>query len=252
VTTRQFYGTDELDMELSVWAGAQLTVLSLLWVSVGLHSAGWVAGMAYSAVAGGLITVALHRSWTGALGPANRVTLARAMLVGGVTAMVADAMTNRPPLPLLVVLASVALALDAVDGYVARRTGSTSKLGARFDMEVDAFLIMVLSVFDSRTLGWWVLAIGAMRYAFVAAGWALRWLRASLPESYARKTVAAIQGIALVAGGSRLFPHAVSMLIVGFALATLVWSFGRDVVWLWRARTERPVAEREDERVASV
>ena len=36
--------------------------------------------------------------------------------------------------------------LDAVDGHVARRTGTATAFGARFDMEVDAFLIVVLSV----------------------------------------------------------------------------------------------------------
>jgi phosphatidylglycerophosphate synthase len=250
VTTRDLCGTDELDLELSVWASAQLTVLGLLWVSVGLHPVAWVAGMTYAAVAGGLITIALHRSWTGMLGPANRVTIARAILVGGVTALVADAIGNEPRVTLLVVLASTALALDAVDGYVARRTGTTTRLGARFDMEVDAFLILVLSVFDSLSLGWWVLVIGAMRYAFVAAGWLLPWLRATLPVSYARKTVAAIQGVALVAAGSRLFPAPVATTIAAVALATLVWSFGRDVVWLWRARAPRQSTVRADVRLA--
>ena len=47
--------------------------------------------------------------------------------------------------------------------------GTTSPLGARFDMEVDAFLILVLSVYVGRTIGAWVLAIGVARYAFVAA-----------------------------------------------------------------------------------
>ena len=47
----------------------------------------------------------------------------------------------------LVVLAAVALVLDGVDGQVARRTGTVSALGARFDMEVDAFLMLVLSVY---------------------------------------------------------------------------------------------------------
>jgi phosphatidylglycerophosphate synthase len=197
-----------------------------------------------------LITIALRRTWKGILGPANRVTIARAILVGGVTALVADAIGSEPPVPLVVTLAATALALDAVDGYVARRTGTTTKLGARFDMEVDAFLILVLSVFDSLSLGWWVLCIGAMRYAFVAAGWVLPWLREALPVSYARKTVAAIQGVALVAAGSRLFPHPVALAIAAFALATLVWSFGRDVVWLWRARAPRAATVRADVRLA--
>ncbi|MFD8079956.1 CDP-alcohol phosphatidyltransferase family protein [Streptomyces sp. NPDC059718] len=44
---------------------------------------------------------------------------------------------------LITCLATLALLVDAVDGRVARRTGTTSPLGARFDMETDAFLIRV-------------------------------------------------------------------------------------------------------------
>ena len=36
-------------------------------------------------------------------------------------------------------------------------------------MEVDAFLILVLSVYVAQSLGAWVLAIGLARYVFVAA-----------------------------------------------------------------------------------
>ena len=38
----------------------------------------------------------------------------------------------------------------AVDGRVARCTGTVSRLGARFDMEVDAVLILVLAVLAWR------------------------------------------------------------------------------------------------------
>ena len=65
---------------------------------------------------------------------------------------------------LLVSLATVALVLDAVDGWVARRTRTTGMFGARFDAEVDAFLILVLSVYVARSVGAWVLAIGVARY----------------------------------------------------------------------------------------
>ena len=46
----------------------------------------------------------------------------------------------------LVTLSTVALVLDAVDGQVARRTGTATPLGARIDGEVDAFLILLLSI----------------------------------------------------------------------------------------------------------
>ena len=71
-----------------------------------------------------------------------------------------------------------ALVLDSVDGRVARRTASTTAVGARFDMEVDAFLILVLSAYVVQSVGLWVLTIGAARYAFVAAGWLLPWFAA--------------------------------------------------------------------------
>ena len=76
-----------------------------------------------------------------------------------------------------VVWAPSKLVLDAVDGYVARRTATVSAFGARFDMETDAFLILVLSACVAGQWGWWVLVLGLARYLFVAAGWALPWLR---------------------------------------------------------------------------
>ena len=108
-------------------------------------------------------------------------------------------------------------------------------------MEVDAFLILVLSLFVARSAGMWVLAIGAMRYVFVAAAWAAPWLRAPLPPSFARKTVAALQGIILVIASAGVAPWPVGTGLVGVALALLAWSFGRDTWWLWRHRHDHRV-----------
>ena len=110
-------------------------------------------------------------------------------------------------MPLLIGLVVPALVLDAVDGWVARRTGTMTELGARFDMEVDAFLLLVLSAYVAPILGLWVLAIGLMRYVFVAAGWVLPWLRLQLPYRYWRKVVTAVQGIALTLAASGLIPE---------------------------------------------
>jgi phosphatidylglycerophosphate synthase len=153
-----------------------------------------------------------------------------------VTAIVAQTLSEREPVTALIIIAGAALVLDAVDGHVARRTGTTSRLGARFDMEVDAFLILMLSVFVARSFGAWVLSIGAMRYAFVAAGWVVPWLRAPLPGSKGGKVVAAMQGIVLVFAAADVAPRPVAYVAVASALASLSWSFGRDIVWLWRTR----------------
>ncbi|MEU2063294.1 CDP-alcohol phosphatidyltransferase family protein [Streptomyces sp. NPDC013455] len=223
-----------LQQETAVGAGVQILLLALLGSAIGMGPAGWLTGLAFAFATWAVLSRAVHRSRLSSFGPANRVTLGRATLVGGVTALVADSFASTPPVTLLVALTAVALLLDGVDGKVARRTGTSSALGARFDMEVDAFLILVLSVYVSTRLGPWVLLIGVMRYAFVAAARVAPWLTAPLPPSFARKTVAAIQGICLLVAGAELLPRPVNLAVTALALASLTWSFGRDVRWLWR------------------
>ncbi|WP_189552272.1 CDP-alcohol phosphatidyltransferase family protein [Streptomyces lavendofoliae] len=231
-------GPRPLRLEPALGAAAQLVLLLLLGTVTGLGPAGWLTGLVFTVALWGVLTRALFRSWPGPVpfGPANAVTLARATLVGGVTALVADLFTSRPPAPALAALITVALILDAVDGRVARRTGTATPFGARFDMEVDAFLILVLSVQVALSTGVWVLAIGAMRYVFVAAARVLPWLDGPLPPSTARKTVAAVQGVVLLVAGTGVLPAAPARVAVAAALALLVWSFARDVRWLWRVR----------------
>jgi phosphatidylglycerophosphate synthase len=137
----------------------------------------------------------------------------------------------------IVGLGTLALVLDGVDGWVARRTGTTTPFGARFDMELDAALLLVLSMLAWRAgpVGAWVIGIGAMRYLFVGAGRLEPRLTADLPEDQLRrKTVCVLQGVALLVA---VAPLGVSALQVGLAAATfgaLVWSFGVDVAWLLR------------------
>ncbi len=214
----------------------QIVLLAVLGETVGLGAAGWVAGLAYGVGLCALLSRGMSRSGADALSPADRVTLSRAILVGGVTALAADSFGRSAPITLMVVLTSVALALDAVDGYTARRTGTTSELGARFDMEIDSFLVLVLCLHVAPSVGGWVLAIGAMRYVFVAASWVLGWMRGSLPPRYWRKVVAAVQGVVLTVAMGDALPGALTTVVLVASLALLVESFGRDVRWLWTTR----------------
>jgi phosphatidylglycerophosphate synthase len=217
------------DRELAVAGAGQLAVLGGVSAAVGLSPLGWVAGLTFALVTALLLTRHDAAGRAMAAGAANQVTLARATL--GVTALVA-AGASGPQLVVLVAIGAVALALDGLDGYLARRNNTVSVLGARFDMEVDAFLILVLSVLVCRSLGPWVLAIGLMRYAFVAAMFVMPRLRAQLPFSRARKVVAAMQGGLLVAAAAPIWPYAVAVAFAAVALVALAWSFGRDVWWL--------------------
>ncbi|WP_242530535.1 CDP-alcohol phosphatidyltransferase family protein [Nocardioides aromaticivorans] len=167
------------------------------------------------------------------------MTAVRAVLALGVAALTLRGLVT--PLDgrwtaVLVGTSAVALVLDAVDGYVARRTGTVSASGARFDMETDAFLIAVLSVHVAPLLGWWVLAIGAMRYAYVLAARAWQWLRRPTPPRYWAKVVAAVQGIVLTVASATLLPDPTARFLLAVALLLLVESFGHDVVWQWRHR----------------
>jgi phosphatidylglycerophosphate synthase len=222
---------------------AQVVLVAALAGTVGLGAAGWLAGIACGLVTYAALTRGLHRSGTAALGPADRVTLVRATLVGGVAALTVDSFTRPAPVGVLVALAAVALGLDAVDGQVARRTGTASALGARFDMEVDAFGILVLSAYAAGPVGGWVLAIGAMRYGYVAAAWLLPWLRGPLPSRRWAKVVAATQGVVLLVAAADVLPRPLSAAALAVSLALLAESFGRSVGWRWQHRPGRVAVE---------
>lgn len=136
----------------------------------------------------------------------------------------------------IVVIASTGATLDLVDGPLARRSGRVSAFGARFDMETDAFLILTLSVFVWWTghAGPWVVASGAMRYVFIAAGWVLPWMRGSLPPSVRRQAVCVVQIVALIVALAPVVTPPLSTAISAAGLAVLTWSFALDVAWLAR------------------
>ncbi len=228
----------------------QTALLGLLAATVGVDARGWAVGLLLGVVIGAGLLFALFRAGAAATGAANVVTLARATLVAAVAALVTDSATRPLHLKTALTLTAIALALDAVDGQVARRTGSTTAVGARFDGEVDALLILVLSVAVAPSAGWWVLAIGGWRYVFGAAAAVLPWLGRPLPPSLWRKTVAAVQGVVLAIALSGLVPQAVTVISLAGALTLLTESFCHDVWWLWTRRPSRPKQLTRRRRIA--
>ena len=215
---------------------AQVLLLAVLAATAGLGAAGWVVGVACAVTMAAALARGLARRRGERLGPASWLTLARATLAVGVAALAADSFARDTPVALLVTLAAVALALDAADGWMARRTGTATGLGARFDGEVDAFLILALSVYVAPAVGAWVLAIGAARYLFLAGEWLLPWMRAPLPPRRWRRIVAAAQGIVLTVAAAEVLPRALTQALLVAALAALAASVGECVWWLWRRR----------------
>ncbi|MGM0521450.1 MAG: CDP-alcohol phosphatidyltransferase family protein [Pseudomonadota bacterium] len=193
----------------------------------------WLVALLVYVLIGALIV----RFWPhGALGWANRVTLVRSALVALIAGgLIANASTVGQWQWLGI--AATALLLDGVDGFVARRAHCQSDFGARFDMELDALLILLLclALITTAELGPWVLLIGAMRYGFVLASGVYPWLKAPLFTSWRRKAVCVWQVSALLLALTPLTPSGVSALLALSALITLVYSFGVDVWWLYRS-----------------
>ena len=170
-------------------------------------------------------------------GIANSVTAVRAVL----TLLVAAAVAVQPSSSVawLVVFTAIAItALDGVDGWAARRFGESSAFGARFDMEVDALLIMALSVLAWRydKAGAWVLASGLLRYVFVVSGWIWPWMERPLLPSRRRQTVCVIQIVSLIVVVSPIATAPLSTIGAAMALAVLAWSFAVDTWWLYGAK----------------
>jgi phosphatidylglycerophosphate synthase len=180
------------------------------------------------------------------LGPANHVTLGRATLVMTIAALVPESrVLTDNGYWWIIAVSTLALCLDGVDGWVARRTGTATAFGARFDMELDTVLMLILTtlVWRSGRVGPWVLLLGLPRYLFVAAGWRWRWLRAPLPERLRRKAGCVLQGIALLVCLGPIVPPSLASVAAALTVVLLYSSFAVDISWLkaLAAETSTPV-----------
>ena len=190
-------------------------------------------------------------------GVANRVTLLRAGiatvlaaiaiegLAGGYNGLGLGMVGTGSAWTWAVVSAAIAgLALDGVDGWLARRLELTSAFGARFDMEVDAFSVLALSmlVMVSGRAGGWVLLIGLMRYIFIGLGWIWPALSAPLPPSFRRQAICVLTTIVLLISLLPAMRAPGAGILLGSALAALAWSFGVDTLTLLTRGRDRRAA----------
>jgi phosphatidylglycerophosphate synthase len=170
-------------------------------------------------------------------GLANQLTTLRAAIVALAAGLLGESLSPAA-MNAVAISGLVVTLLDGLDGQAARRTGMASPFGARFDMETDAFFIMVLAalVWRSGKAGSWILLAGLMRYLFVAAMAALPWMRRQEPPSIRRKAICVVQVVGLSLVMLPAFSPPVSSWWCALILLTLVYSFGVDTLWLWRHR----------------
>ncbi|MGL5808319.1 MAG: CDP-alcohol phosphatidyltransferase family protein [Nocardioides sp.] len=174
-----------------------------------------------------LALLGLSRRRSRVVTPADGVTLLRAGLAGGCLALVSLAAAGSlPPRNWPLVLVAVPmLALDAVDGWVARQTSTGSHEGGVFDAEVDAGIALILAVAASLVVGWWALSIGLARYLYGGLSLAWPWLGRDVGRNEFRRTVGGLQGAALLLPCVPVVDPAVGALAVAGALALLAASF---------------------------
>ncbi len=174
---------------------------------------------------------------SGGLGWANRITLLRALLV----AVLLGCLLAPDRREIIASLAIVAVLSDAVDGWLARRLGAASAFGARFDMETDAALALVLSMMLAvlQIAGVWILIVGAARYAFIAAGKFLPALRRPLPPRAGRRVAAALVMVSLGVATLPLIAPGLATVLALAATAITIVSFAIDIGLLLRRGTSR-------------
>ncbi len=221
-----------------LWPALLPLASAALLLTLGADRPAVFAGLGlYALISSGLAF--LRRRLAAPFGWASQVTLARSGLVALLTGALLDPALYQELAWWLSGLALVALILDGVDGWLARSLNEISDFGGRFDMEVDAALILVLclGLVVADKAGVWVLAIGLMRYAFVAAAWSQSWLAAPLPPSFRRKLVCVWQVAALMICLTPIVSPALAAPILASALVLLTWSFSVDLAWLRRQAT---------------
>lgn len=166
------------------------------------------------------------------IGGCNVVTLLRAALT---CALLTPLAAGQAAGWAVAGVAGLALVLDGMDGHLARRGGLASDFGARFDMETDAALALVLSlhVMAGTGAGAAILVLGLARYAFVLAGLALPWLGGGLPDRRWRKAVCVIQiGVLILLQAPILAPGQAEA-VARLAALLVIGSFAADIRWLW-------------------
>ncbi|MDX8349418.1 CDP-alcohol phosphatidyltransferase family protein [Cognatiyoonia sp. IB215446] len=212
--------------------GVVLLLVSILMI--GSATSAVVIGLATYLMATVLVARSLAADFPhAALGLCNIATLGRLVIVG---ILLTALLHGLAPTWATFGLAVIALCLDGVDGWLARKQGLVSDFGARFDVEVDAAFALVLAIFAAvnGAAGMYVMLLGLPYYVFGAARLAWPWLGHALPDSFARKVVCVFQIAALIALQVPFLADGRLDLVILAVTVALFWSFGRDILWLWR------------------
>ena len=231
----------ETGLQLALF-GAGLAAIVL--VALATSTLGWWAAVTamvcYAGMALLIVAGLTRHDHPYRFGLANTITLSRAALTallfgiaaewlaGGVATFADRARWS------LAGIAALILILDGLDGHAARRAGTASPFGARFDMEADALFVLALFLLVMATgaLGPWVLACGVIRYAFVIACLFEPRLNGPLPPRRRRKAIYVVQAASPMVALMPICPPICGSLLCAAAFGFVAYSFGADCFFL--------------------
>lgn len=211
------------------WALIQaiINVLGLL-LSIGSgHHIYWlIAIVCWYAIF--IIKIPRYTNLPNQFGSANLVTTLRLLLIVGM-----GFLHEFLPHVILFFGFMIAIILDGVDGYIARKYNQSSKPGEALDMETDAFMVLLLSWihFSSNEMQWWILIPGGLRYYYEIAFYFFPNRDVRKPPKKVRATIAVMFFIALIIPFafqnvySNLFLISASILICISFLASIIDMF---------------------------
>lgn len=122
-------------------------------------------------------------------------------------------------------LALVIVALDGVDGYLARRFNTVSQFGSYLDMETDAFYVMSMAtiLFHLNVFGLWILGTGLIRYLYFPIIYFLKPIQKKEDRNYLAQVIAVILMLSLPT--CLILPEQLRFPIMAIAAFLLVCSF---------------------------
>ncbi len=146
---------------------------------------------------------------------------------------------NNFPNTLLIIF-TISIILDAIDGFLARFLNQVSKFGEKFDLEIDTFLLFLLclSLYKNIDIGLYVFLIPLYRYAFFILQFRFKWLQHSLPESFRRKLICSTVTILLIFCHLSFLNKYIIITTIISSILLITFSFLKDIIWFYTKNNE--------------
>jgi phosphatidylglycerophosphate synthase len=142
---------------------------------------------------------------------------------------------------IIIILSTLSLIMDGLDGFIARKYNLVSKFGEIIDQESDNFLMLVISIslYLNKDIGLYVFLIPLYRYIFLASMKKYDWLKKTLPISQFRKIACVLTIILMIMSQDVYIDYENTVFLVILSLFIITFSFSKDIIWLYRNKNSK-------------